>query len=259
MTRTDARTTGPFTCDLSVDEFLLVAGTGWEPVAFVAGEATFTPGHQASSRRRSKELTWVSDGLAHGHQLAIDKMRRQAVQAGGHGIVGVRLKTTDIEAGDRAASQLQHFSAVGTAIRRRNAESRQHPEPFTSHLSGQDTWVLLTAGYTPLGLVFGFSVYHAATDYNRLRDCCEMPVLTNALYGARERAMTRMQSQAAKLKAHGIVGVSIDTKIAPGPTVTFAAIGTAITASNATPDQTPIQIAVDLSRRRTESQRPTPR
>jgi uncharacterized protein YbjQ (UPF0145 family) len=257
MTRTDAPTPAPFTCDLSVDEFLLVAGAGWEPVAFVAGEATFTPGRQASSRRRSKELTWVSDGLAHGHQLAIDKMRRQAVQAGGHGIVGVRLETVDIEAGDRAASQLQHFSAVGTAIRRPSAASRQHPEPFTSHLSGQDTWALLTAGYTPLGLVFGFSVYHSASDYNRLRDCCEMPVLTDALYGARERAMTRMQSQAAKLKAHGIVGVSISTKIAPGPTVTFAAIGTAITESNAPPDQSAPQIAVDLNPRAIQSLRPT--
>jgi uncharacterized protein YbjQ (UPF0145 family) len=251
MTNTQARTTAPFTCDLSVNEFLLVAGAGWEPVAYVAGETTFTSGHQASSRRRSKELTWVSDGLAQGHQLAIDKMRRQAAQAGGHGIVGVRFNTVDIEAGDRAASQLQHFSAVGTAVRRRNAAPHRHPEPFTSHLSGQDTWALLTAGYTPLGLVFGFSVYHSATDYKRLRDCSEMPILTEALYSAREQAMTRMQSHAAKLKAHGIVGVSIDTEIAPGPTVTFAAMGTAITAPTAPPDQSSPQTAIHLNPRST--------
>jgi uncharacterized protein YbjQ (UPF0145 family) len=54
-----------------------------------------------------------------------------------------------------------------------------------------------------------------------------MLVLTDALYSARERAMTRMQAQAAKLGARGIVGVSIDTKITAGPTITFAAIGTA--------------------------------
>jgi uncharacterized protein YbjQ (UPF0145 family) len=243
------QTTQPFTCDLSVEEFLLVASAGWEPVAFVSGEATFTPGRQSSSRRRSKELTWVSDGLTHGHRLAIDKMRDAAAQAGGHGIVGVHLDAVPIETGGAAQSDLQHFSAVGTAVRRQDTPAHKHAEPFTSHLSGQATWALLSAGYTPLGLVLGFSVYHSATDYNRLRDCSEMPVLTDALYSARERAMTRMQTQAAKLQAHGIVGVSIDTKITAGPTVTFAAIGTAITTSKGSPDQPPPQIGVDLNRR----------
>jgi len=55
-----------------------------------------------------------------------------------------------------------------------------------------------------------------------------MAEITDAVYSARELAMSRMQAQATKLHASGIVDVSIDMKFASGPTLTFTALGTAI-------------------------------
>jgi uncharacterized protein YbjQ (UPF0145 family) len=55
-----------------------------------------------------------------------------------------------------------------------------------------------------------------------------MPDLTGAIYDARGLAMHGMQTQASDLGASGVVGVSIELKITPGPTVTFVATGTAV-------------------------------
>ncbi len=104
----------------------------------------------------------------------------------------------------------------------------------------------MSAGYEPLGLVFGISVYHSRTEYRRRRDFSEMGALTDAFSTARELAIGRMQAQAAPLKARGIVGVSIDMKITTGPTVRFAAVGTAITPGKDGPKPPDPRVAVSL-------------
>ena len=96
----------------------------------------------------------------------------------------------------------------------------------------------------------GFSVYHSKTKYRRLRNCCEMAEITDAVYSARELAMSRMQAQATKLHASGIVDVSIDMKFASGPTLTFTALGTAIATPKSRPDDSGPRMGVDLTERR---------
>ena len=58
-----------------------------------------------------------------------------------------------------------------------------------------------------------------------------MPELTQALYDARELAMSRMQAEAKALSAQGIVGVRIDEHRHSwrGRAIEFVAVGTAIT------------------------------
>jgi uncharacterized protein YbjQ (UPF0145 family) len=238
----------PFTCDLTVDELLLITNAGWEPIAFVSGDCSYNPGHQGSSWTYSKELKWITNGLARGQTLAVERMRAQARLAGGEGVVGVRLATAEITLdGPSNPPATRHFSAVGTAVARRDAPRARPRRPFTSLLSGQDTWALLAAGCAPLGLVFGFSVYHSKTAFKRPRDCSEMTDLTDAVYSARELAMHRMQDQAAKLRADGVVGVSIEMNITRGPTITFTAVGTAITTPKVRPDDFGPRTAIELS------------
>ena len=86
--------------------------------------------------------------------------------------------------------------------------------PFTSDLSGQDFWTLIRAGYAPLGMVMGSCVYHIA--HQRLVSMIgnigrnvEIQQFTQALYDARELAMSRMQAEAEALHAEGIVGVQL--------------------------------------------------
>ncbi|MEA2155674.1 MAG: hypothetical protein QOE11_1814 [Solirubrobacteraceae bacterium] len=226
MSQSSENAAPPFTADLSVDELLLLADAGWEPLQIVCGDCTHKYTDQATSHKRSKELTWITEALADGQTKALERMRDRAAQAGGHGVVGVRLEALE-EEGLRLSSG-QHFSALGTAVRRPGARVEEGAQPFTTHLSGQDTWALLEAGHRPLGVVFGFSVYHCRTERRGARDFSEMTALTDALYSARELAMSRMQSQAGALRADGVVGVSIDMKTTYGPTVIFTGIGTAI-------------------------------
>ena len=249
----------PFTSDLTVAEFLLINNSGWVPIALVCGDCSYDPGHQGTSRTYSKGLNWISDGLAHGQTHALERMRAAAAEAGGDGVVGVRLTATDIElASDPDAYPTRHFSAVGTAVRRQDAPRQHVGRPFTSHLSGQDTWALTAAGCRPLGLVFGFGVYHAKTSYRRPRRSSEMHDLTRAVYSAREHAMHGMQTQASNLGADGVVGVTIDLKTTSGPTTTFTATGTAIKtpATRVRDRDRDPQIAIELRDRRHAASRP---
>jgi uncharacterized protein YbjQ (UPF0145 family) len=223
----------PFICDLSVAELLLISGAGWVPITLVGGDCSYDPGHQYTSRTYSKNLHWISEGLSRGQTLALERMREQAAEVGSDGVIGVRLIATDIEIStDKGVQPTCHFSAVGTAVRRHDTPPRDAHRPFTSHLSGQDTWALTVAGCQPLGVVFGFSTYHVKTTWQRPGRPGEMSDLTNGMYGAREIAMHHMQTQATGLQADGVVGVSIDLKITPGPTIVFTALGTAIRTSD---------------------------
>ena len=61
---------------------------------------------------------------------------------------------------------------------------------------------------------------------------CEMPTYTQALYDARELALSRMQSEAEELQAEGIVGAQV-TERSHGwgsHVIEYFALGTAIVA-----------------------------
>ena len=119
--------------------------------------------------------------------------------------------------------------------RERLAESRGEGgrrKLFTSDLSGQEFSTLLKAGYRPLGLVMGVSVYAAYQNgyefqmisgwtygwtgmgaiggggfgsYNQ-----EVQHFTDAMYAARDLAMGRLQREALELGAEGVVGMRVE-------------------------------------------------
>ncbi len=77
----------------------------------------------------------------------------------------------------------------------------------------------------------------------------ELPVYTQALYDARELAMSRMQSEAADLGANGIVGVQLVEHAHGwgGRIVEFFAIGTAIIKDASADRPPPPAPVIDLS------------
>ena len=101
---------------------------------------------------------------------------------------------------------------------------------WTSDLSVNEFLLVRDAGFSPLGLVMGCSIYHIGFQFNNPFQSQEMEVLTQALYSARELAMTRMQEEADLLGADGIVGVrlSVNRQAFGGNMAEFLAIGTAI-------------------------------
>jgi len=101
---------------------------------------------------------------------------------------------------------------------------------FTSDLSVSEYVLLGEAGFEPLGFVVGSSIYHVGLQVGRWAQNQELQVLSQAMYNARELAMTRMQAEADHLSADGIVGVELRMQMyAWGQSVLeFVATGTAV-------------------------------
>jgi uncharacterized protein YbjQ (UPF0145 family) len=114
---------------------------------------------------------------------------------------------------------------------------------FTSDLSVAEYVLLGEAGFEPLGFVVGSSIYHIGLQPSRWSQNMELEVLTQAMYNARELAMSRMEAEAEHLGADGIVGVTLKMQAyAWGQDVLeFIATGTAVkaiasTGGHRTPD-----------------------
>ena len=222
-----------FTSDLTVNEFLLVREAGFRPLGLVLGSSIYHVGIQVGRWSKNMEMDTLSQAMYHARELAMTRMEAEASALGADGIVGVRLDIEFKEFGN----DLAEFIAVGTAVVSDDGKSwkNNQGQPFTSDLSGQDFWTLVQAGYAPLGMVMGSCVYHIAHQgalraMGNVGRNVEIPQYTEALYDARELAMSRMQTEAEQLQAEGIVGVQL--LALPhrwgGHTTEFFAVGTAV-------------------------------
>ncbi|MEV7524288.1 heavy metal-binding domain-containing protein [Streptomyces sp. NPDC091371] len=227
-----------FTSDLTVNEFLLVREAGFRPLGLVLGCSVYHVGIQIGRWSKNQELTKLSQAMYHARELAMSRMREEAAALGADGIVGVRLDIDFKEFG----SDVAEFIAVGTAVKAAGADPgpagtwlNNKGRPFTSNLSGQDFWTLVRAGYAPLDLVMGSCVYHVA--HQRFAQTLatagrnvELTPFTQALYDARELAMSRMQAEGQDLDAEGIVAVDLGQHSHRwgGHTTEFFAVGTAV-------------------------------
>jgi uncharacterized protein YbjQ (UPF0145 family) len=225
--------TSLFTSDLSVNEFLLVREAGFRPLGLVLGSSVYHVGFQFGRWSKNQELEGLSAAMYHARELAMTRMEAEAEVLGADGIVAVRLEIDFKEFG----SDLAEFIAVGTAVKADEPGDWHNNtgKPFTSDLSGQDFWTLIQSGYAPLGMVMGTCVYHVAHQkfwqtIGNVGQNVEIPQFTEALYDARELAMSRMQTEAEELEAEGIVGMQLLSLAHQwgGHTTEFFAIGTAI-------------------------------
>jgi len=101
---------------------------------------------------------------------------------------------------------------------------------FTSDLSVNEFLVVREAGFDPVGFVVGSSIYHVGLQVAGYRQSMELTVLSQAMYEARNLAMTRMEEEADQLGADGVVGVRLTiNRYAWGENMAeFIALGTAI-------------------------------
>jgi len=228
---------GFFTSDLSVNEFLLVKESGFEPLGLVLGSSIYHIGFQQAAWNQNQEMGVLTQAMYHARELAMTRMEEEADQLGADGIVGVRLDIGRYEWG----ADLAEFIAVGTAVKHRGGELHRAPNgrPFTSDMSGQDFATLLRAGYRPAGLVMGNCVYHVArqgmlASLKQVGRNVEMPNFTQALYEARELAMERMQTEADEAQSEGIVGARIIERSHGwgSHVIEFFAIGTAVVSTS---------------------------
>jgi uncharacterized protein YbjQ (UPF0145 family) len=132
------------------------------------------------------------------------------------------------------AAEYQAGSLAGIPGSGRNRIERMKKEVqrgfFTSDLSVNEFLLVKQAGFEPLGLVLGSSIYHIGFQQAMWNQSQELGVLTQAMYHARELAMTRMEEEADQLGADGIVGVRLDIgRYEWGADLAeFIAVGTAV-------------------------------
>jgi uncharacterized protein YbjQ (UPF0145 family) len=223
-----------FTSDLSINEYALLHGAGFEPVELVMGVSVFHVGYQVSGLRQQQELKVLTEAMYRSRWNAMARMQAEADSLGADGIVGVRLEwRRHGEAGEHV-----EFLAVGTAVRFTAAPGtfrRDNGQAFTSHLSGQDLVTLLGTGRAPVAFVLGNCVYHVAAQgfmqtLKQMGRNTEMPQWTQGNYEARELAMSRMQAEAERDGADGVVGVrfNVHNYVWGIHTLEFYADGTAV-------------------------------
>ncbi len=233
-----------FTSDLSVNELALIHEAGFEPVGMVVGSSVYHIGWQPNYATygggfgmgyvyQDQELDTLTAAKYQARELAMSRMEAEADALGADGVVGVRLTVGSFDWG----ADLAEFMAVGTAVRARGSGAgastgasfrTKFGKPFTSDLSGQEFATLLKAGYRPLGLVMGVSVYAAYQNgyefqmisgwsfgwtgmsgglgsYNQ-----EVNHFTDAMYATRNLAMGRLYREAQELGAEGVVGMRVE-------------------------------------------------
>ena len=223
-----------FTSDLSINEFALLHGAGFEPLDLVMGVSVYHVGYQFTGIRQQSELPVLTEATYRARWNAMARMQAEADALGADGVVGVRLEWRQ----HGAEAEHLEFIAVGTAVRytpKPGAFKRGNGQAFSSHLSGQDLATLLRSGWAPVAFVMGNCVFHIAAQgfMQTLRQMgrnTEMPQWTQGNYEARELAMSRMQSEAERDGATGVVGVhfAIQNYAWGFHTVEFYAAGTAV-------------------------------
>ena len=118
------------------------------------------------------------------------------------------------------------------ARERVEAMRREGRKFFTSDLSVNEFLLVKEAGFEPMGLVVGSSIYHIGYQRGQWNQNQELNVLSEALYKARDLAMTRLEEEAGALGADGVIGVRLEFRnLEWGENlVEFIAIGTAVVA-----------------------------
>ena len=199
------------TSDLSIDETLLIHGMGYEPVDLVTGISIMAIPYGTFivpyGQGGPVELPSASDAVARAFQGAAERMRKECAAAGGVGVVGVEVT---VEITGPTAS----VSLAGSAVAPIERAKARPGRPFVTDLSVRDFVLLDRAGWAPIDLVSGAGFVAAPMQgvrqvLSQVGQNIELPMITQALQDAREKAMDQMQTAAIALSASGVVDVTI--------------------------------------------------
>ena len=131
------------------------------------------------------------------------------------------------------------------AQRRLSEEMEQGHPLFTSDLSVNEFALTRNAGYVPLSQVMGSSIYQVGWQWARTYSwdtaAYELTTVSNAHQHAAQLALGRLEQEAELLKAHGVVGVRLNTRDYEWGQnlIEYTAIGTAIRLTDTPPPQRP--------------------
>jgi uncharacterized protein YbjQ (UPF0145 family) len=214
--RTLAENPRLFTTTFSVNEFVSAQKIGLIPCGQVTGTSVYHTGWPVMPVYTSGEITPLCHAQTQARRLALSRMLQEAQRLGADGVIDVQLTRNTHNWGKDG----MEFTAIGTAIRW--PQHRIAEGPFACMLTGQEVLALSEAGYRPVGLTFGVSVYYqvASNETTRVmqsgifnsaaRINQEMTQYRQGLDKARRHATECLEEDAACHHAEGIVGISIE-------------------------------------------------
>lgn len=274
----------PFSAHFGVNELLLLARYGYEPLGQVLGASVFQTGAQwtgggwrnserqaAAEKGISFELSQATTAFYQARSLAMERMKEEAQLLGASMVIGARIERHQRGLQDEHSPGVWEFYARGTAIRKVN-DTRKSADPVLCSLNAAEVFQLEGAGYHPAGIVAGNCYWVHIPNQNSSwlmttgafsrsgRTNQEMGDITNAVYQTREIAMSRLEQEARELKADGVLGLAVETdfpkdvavgqavrqgsSMAPPIAIHFFALGTAVRGRGST---APSEISTTVS------------
>src|SRR3984885_10841350 len=159
--RTSLHSSGVFTSDFTVNEFLLVRKAGFEPVGLCVGTCVYHVGIQYGNWSKNQEMDILSKAMYHARELAMSRMRAEATAIGADGIVTVKLTIKRLEWDEHLLDLID----IGTGAVHGDGHKGVHAHdggPCTAELAGLHLSLLLHSGYRPAEMEIGACVDHVA-------------------------------------------------------------------------------------------------
>jgi uncharacterized protein YbjQ (UPF0145 family) len=204
---------------------------GFEPVQFVFGNVAYSIGVGGGvmgtlRSLKSGEVTEFSSMLSKTRHLALERISTEAREAGANAVLGIKTVVTPI-------SGMQEMLMTGTASHHPGLPSQYTQAPITSDLTNEEMWNIIHAGYCPVKLVLGVSVFSigfAGGVKAMLKSFVkgEIKELTYMIYQARVRALAMVAEDAEGCGADEVVGVKTYVYDFGGGIIELLAIGTAV-------------------------------
>ncbi|WP_433204553.1 heavy metal-binding domain-containing protein [Dactylosporangium sp. CS-047395] len=207
-----------------VGGFAALRAVGFEPVRPVSGTAVFLVGPGfATCRSRTLKVPETDDISVqferHIRRVALDRMRRHCVEAGGDGVIGVELAVRPFLGGVGAeGDETLEFVATGTAVRLAGVTRRRLKEkPFTAGVSAAELAKLLQAAWMPVAVVLGVGVkvvHDRATEVEQSSvDNVELSTATKLVRATRAAARDGLVRDAGLAGAHTVIEHGASLKV----------------------------------------------
>ncbi|MBI5203157.1 MAG: heavy metal-binding domain-containing protein [Elusimicrobia bacterium] len=226
-----ARPDGFFSTAADGQELYCQLDAGFAPIRFVFGNVAYSIGIGGGIMGMLRglgrgEVHEYSEIFNHTRHHALERITKEAQTAGGNAVVGIRTLIMPFQG-------MQEMIMIGTASRHRGLPPPWNDGVITSDMTNEEMWNIIRAGYVPIRLVLGVSVYSlgiagGVTSLLKSFVRGEIPELTSLIYEARENALARVEKDAAAAGADDVVGIKTYVyQLAPGM-LEFMAVGTAV-------------------------------
>jgi len=176
----------------------------------------------------SGEVPEYSETFMAARKKALERLRKEAFDAGASLVSGVKLTSTNY-------GLLQEVSVLGTACKHPALPSPSSPEAvITSALSEQELWSLCSQGYLPRSLVLAVSVYNMGlgndiANFFQNLGGGELTRFTELVTEARRMVHNKLREEGSQLEADRILGLQTEIEnFAGADCIEFFAYGTAV-------------------------------